>query len=419
MKIHASQSLKFRLVNFIDENPSGLRISIITSFMFVMLMLMAVPLSVVREIVFGSSPKKADLKTSLRSMIWLWNRSWIPVKPEMGTYFDIGWNLSAESCQALSRRRFVDKSPLKKKCDVAQLKLSVIRDCIQAEDIKKLAQADEELISLVGCVFETAYKWAASVESDEAHLVEAAPVLSGKVSALGKDFNDDATRGALLDLDDLCTALGQEYFLVSGTFLGVVRDGAFIGHDHDIDVGVFEDKLLEELLPALREADVFDVNKVDHICMRKVNDNGIKYDFMEKPAIIKLIHKSGIVIDIFIHFYDTGVMWHGSSVHRWNNKNFELKNYEFLGRLFKGADDFDLYLSENYGEDWRTPKPDFNSSIDTPNLSFVGTANSLVYFAWVIAKSVAENNPIRVREYLNMLSSLGALEVEGSVIRVK
>ena len=419
MIIKAPSGSKFRVVNFLEGNHSFVQTSLIRGSIFVTMILMAVPLRVVREIVYGSPQNMADLKASLRSLIWLWNRSWIPIKHEMGTFFDIGWYLTTESCRDLVRKQFISKKPLKRKCDLAQLKLSIIRDCVESGDGSKLAKADEEVVALVSSVLNDAHQWALFSDVGDDHPVQVSSKANGTVAPAGKDFDDESTRSVLIDFDDLCAALGQEYFLVSGTYLGVVRDGAFIGHDHDIDVGVFEDQLLEELLPALWVSDKFVVNKVDHICVRKVDDNGIRYCFMEKPAIIRLVHKTGISIDIFVHFHEDDRVWHGSSIHRWDNKRFSLKDYEFLGRCFKGAKDFDLYLNENYGPDWRVPVSDFNVNFDTPNLSFVGTANALVYFSWAIEKSVAGKNPLRVKKYIELLLSLDVVEIRGSAIRVR
>ena len=52
---------------------------------------------------------------------------------------------------------------------------------------------------------------------------------------------------------------------------------------------------------------------------------------------------------------------------KWYNTLFELKEYEFLGEKYFGAKDSNLYLTENYGEDWRIPKTSFDNVLDTPN----------------------------------------------------
>jgi len=234
-----------------------------------------------------------------------------------------------------------------------------------------------------------------------------------------KSFDNDASHAALLEFDDLCRANGLTFFLVSGTFLGVVRDGKFIGHDHDIDLGVFADKpVVERLLSALSKAQNFSLIKAERILLRKVDDGVLEYRLMDLPAIIKLVHRDGVAIDVFVHFIDGDAAWHGAGIHRWDNMQFELGDYPFLGRTFKGAADAELYLTENYGPNWRVPKSDFDSNTDTPNLRFAGSANALVFWAWMVARAADEANWGRAQQYLELLMRLGVLEEHLSGLRV-
>ncbi len=418
MRLAIPRGLRYWVVNLLEGNTSATMAWAVRGLILVSLILMAAPWQVAREVAYGLPRQSPDLKSALRAMLWVWNRSWIPFRFKLGTFFDIGWYLSAESCQALARRRFLSRDPLKRPCDLAQLKLATIKDGAQSQDRTRLLQADEEIRSLVSGVLSDAYRRAGA---DTGVAAEAEPLAAqpGPAAHGGQRFDNDRTRSALLDFDDVCRALGLRYFLVSGTFLGVVRDGAFIGHDHDIDVGVFEQDLTEALIPALSHSDRFVVNQVDTLCLRQASDDTVRYAFMAKSAIIRLAHRSGISIDIFTHFHDGDLVWHGSSVHRWNNTRFDLKDYAFLGRSFKGAVDFDRYLTENYGPDWRIPKRDFNVNLDTPNLSFAGTANALVYFCWMAANAVADKQFLRARKYIAMLAALGAVEVHDGLVRVR
>lgn len=411
MKLTIPNTLRYGVVNLMEGNTSALAAWAVRSLIFVSLIVMAAPWRVSKEVAWGSNVESLGLKASMRAMLWIWNRSWIPFKFRFGTFFDIGWYLSQESCQALVQRGFVSGDHLRRQCDLAQLKLATIRACVESGDQARLQQADQKTRALVSQIVNDGYQWAVSAEHVEPASPPAREGSKPPAPVAGQRFDNDRTRAALLDFDDLSKSLGLSYFLVSGTFLGVVRDKAFIGHDHDIDVGVFEEDVSDDMVPALSRPGAFTVNQVDYICLRKVNGNEVRYAFMEKPAIVRLAHSSGISIDLFIHFHDGDLVWHGSSVHRWNNRRFDLGDYEFLERTFKGATDFDLYLTENYGPDWRVPKRQFNVNLDTPNLGFVGTANALVYFAWMVANAVAENNVMRVRKYIDMLAALGALEL--------
>jgi hypothetical protein len=418
MSLTIPSGLRYRVVNLLEGKPSPVSAGLLRGSILLSLILMTVPWKVAKEVAYGSSRVSPDLKSALRTMLWIWNRSWIPFRFRLGTYFDIGWHLSTESCQALVQKGFISRKQLKRQCDLAQLKLSAIRDCVQTKDHGCLLTADQEIRSLVNSVLSEAYRWAMSTDCVETDKGSIKTEANSSKRVADNRFDNERTRSALLDFDDLCSVVGLRYFLVSGTFLGVVRDRAFIGHDHDIDVGVFEDDLTESLIPALSESENFIVNQVDYICLRQVDGDDVQYALMEKPAIIRLAHKTGISIDIFTHFDDGDLVWHGSSVHRWDNTKFDLGEYEFLGRSFKGALDFDRYLNENYGSDWRVPKVDFNVNLDTPNLSFVGTANALVFFSWVITNAVDEKKPDRVKKYTEMLSALGAIEIQEGIISV-
>lgn len=414
MKQPLSRRFRYWLIAFVAGKPSAYKSFALRSCMMLALMVMFVPMRVSREVVHGAGNETPDLKTALRCVLWLWNRSWMPFKRPVGTFFDIGWVLSEASCQALLRRSFLNKDPLKRQVDVAQLGLSSIKAGVEAQDHDKIQRADDEISARVMKVFDAGRDWsdttAHSIDSPQS---TAAPEYSDS-DGTDKGFHNATTRAALLAFDDLCARIGQEYFLVSGTFLGVVRDGTFIGHDHDIDLGIYASALHEDFLEALRASNDFTVARVDHIHLRESGAAGIRYARMDTPALIRIFHQSGIGLDVFVHFRDGAVDWHGCHEQRWDNTAFDLADYEFLGRTFKGPADADRYLTENYGPDWRVPKVDFDSSVDTPNISFVGSANGLVFWAWMVAQAVAEQDKRRVRKYLELLTRLGVYQPNDS-----
>ena len=404
MRLGVPDRLRYNTLNRLQFRRSPVSRGLLRSGLFIVLIAAAAPWRVTREVAFGI----AVLKPSVRAMLWIWNRSWVPIKFPVGTFFDIGWVLSEESCEALQRRNFVSKTPLKRECDLAQLKLSSIRAAIQAGDHDKVERADRELMSLVGDVFDTAREWAAA-----APLPPTPAKVTSKQPESTKDeksFDNEATKTALFDFDDLCGAIGQTYFLVSGTFLGAVREGGFIGHDHDIDVGIFEDELLDSLVPALDASEKFSVSRIDHVCLRESDSTGVRYTRMGKPVLIRFVHVTGVAFDGFVHFHDGDLVWHGTREQRWDNRRFELRDYEFLGRKLKGPADFDLYLTENYGPEWRVPKANFDTNVDTPNIGYVGSANGLVFWAWMVARAVAEGKVARARKFLEMLAATGAVK---------
>ena len=127
---------------------------------------------------------------------------------------------------------------------------------------------------LLSELFNQANRWVDSLALPVQPHPTKAEIVPKSAKADDTGFHNDITISALIDFDRLCAEIEQEYFLVSGTFLGAVRDGGFIGHDHDIDLGVFEDRLTIELLPRLKESYKFRVTRVDHAYLRHMNEGG-------------------------------------------------------------------------------------------------------------------------------------------------
>jgi len=174
----------------------------------------------------------------------------------------------------------------------------------------------------------------------------------------GARFEHAAAGTALADADAVFRAMGVRMFLVSGTFLGAVRDGGFVRTEYDIDVGYFvEDGGQRAVYEAFRDAPAF------------VHAN-------HSPLLIKAVHHSGITIDVFPHFAEDGLVWHGSNKHRWYNTPFTLAPYEFAGGQYLAPADAARYLEENYGN-WRTPCAFWDVSFDTPNRVFPRTSSAL------------------------------------------
>ena len=178
-------------------------------------------------------------------------------------------------------------------------------------------------------------------------------------------FTIEQARDALSALK----AISEPWYIISGTFLGAVREGTFLAHDYDIDIGIqasdFDDATFRAQIAATD--DLVLVNASPHIDMSAGPDHFWTGSW--QPALYRILHASGIGIDVFIHHLDGQQRWHGSGKHRWNNSEFALDDYTISGLPVKGPAHADLYLTENYG-DWRTPVKTFNCSTGTPNVEF-------------------------------------------------
>lgn len=183
-------------------------------------------------------------------------------------------------------------------------------------------------------------------------------------AAKGDDFTLD---DALASLQAL-RVLTMPWYIISGTFLGAVREGTFLSHDYDVDIGIHATDFDENaFLETIRDAP--DLTVVSASPAVNLHQEGDVWRAVQQPALYRVMHRSGIGIDVFIHHLDGATCWHGSAMHRWDNAAFELADYTIAGLPVRGPADADHYLTENYG-DWRTPVTTFNCYTGTPNVSY-------------------------------------------------
>lgn len=174
---------------------------------------------------------------------------------------------------------------------------------------------------------------------------------------------------AALALSQLKEDLGKhdiEFFLVSGTLLGCIREGAILGHDTDIDVGVMPDVTMKSLRNAIKHSSRFKLQEI-------VSEN-----------TLYVMHPNGVKIDVFRHYEESGKLYHGGIKCRWWNTPFELVSANFLDNEYLVPVDYDAYLKENYGN-WKIPIYDFDTFLDTPNMTVTDRAKMSLFF---MAKSI-------------------------------
>ena len=180
----------------------------------------------------------------------------------------------------------------------------------------------------------------------------------------GADFTLTDAKAALVALK----ALPAPWYIISGTFLGAVRDGTFLPHDYDIDIGIHAEDFDEAAVLAFiaRAPDLTLVNASPHLHL--VKTDGV-WRGTPRPALYRVLHRSGVGIDLFVHHLDGDIRWHGSDKHRWDNSEFSLAETVIAGLAVRGPAEADRYLTENYG-DWRTPVTTFDCATGTPNIRF-------------------------------------------------
>lgn len=189
-------------------------------------------------------------------------------------------------------------------------------------------------------------------------------------------FTQVQARAALQDAGCLMQRLQLPWYIVSGTFLGAVREGDFLAHDYDIDIGVHFEDFDHAMFVAGLHAD-------PRFCLVRIDDYvdlvGPDLAPIQTHALYKIMHQTGVEVDIFLHHLEGAQRWHGSARHRWWNADFETAPYKIAGLDVSGPADAETYLRENYG-DWRTPKITFDCSTGTPNVSFNRNLSSIAQF---------------------------------------
>jgi hypothetical protein len=189
-------------------------------------------------------------------------------------------------------------------------------------------------------------------------------------------FTKTQARTTLQDAGHLMQRLQFPWYIVSGTFLGAVREADFLAHDYDVDIGVHAEDFDHAVFLAGLRAD-------PNFCLVRIEDyvdlKGPELTAICAPALYKIMHRTGVEVDIFLHYLEGAQRWHGSARHRWWNADFATAPYTIADLTVAGPSDADTYLRENYG-DWRTPKTTFNCSTGTPNVSFNRNLPSIARF---------------------------------------
>lgn len=167
-----------------------------------------------------------------------------------------------------------------------------------------------------------------------------------------KSLEGKGGRRVLQSLREVLDAEGVPFFFAAGTALGLVRNGAPLDHDNDIDVGIFESHWdREQLVRLFTEHPDFDLDDANP----------------DSPKV-GIVHREGASIDLFKFYREGDAVFHDAIFVRWKNKPFTIEQRVLAqGDVVYLPSDVDNYLTENYG-DWRTPNKGFDAFVDGPNV---------------------------------------------------
>ena len=189
-------------------------------------------------------------------------------------------------------------------------------------------------------------------------------------------FIPSATRSLQLFSEHLPNT-DYPWYVISGTFLGLHRDNGFLPHDYDIDLGINAHEVdMDDLVSRLRSLPEHTIKSIYTIPRISVGET---VTYHEQTGIIKLVHSSGIQIDLFVHHLREGKLLHGTRIHVWENTAYGLEHRTLAGVDVLAPDTPERYLRENYG-DWETPITEFNCSTDTPNMHITQNFYAIAFF---------------------------------------
>ena len=158
-------------------------------------------------------------------------------------------------------------------------------------------------------------------------------------------MNKELAFKVLQEVDYILKSLEIPYFFMAGTLLGCIREGDFIGHDEDIDLGIFIEDLDDKLVKALQYKG-FSLDRV-----LGTRELGLEYSFL----------KEGVQVDLFFYYHDTNCIWHGSwyphegqmKLIKYAFDYFDIQATTFHDNPFPIPSEPEKFLETVYGPTWR------------------------------------------------------------------
>ena len=310
---------------------------------------------VYKEILFGN-----DLKTEFRRIVWFFKNKFLPFLNSTDLMFDFCMGLNLDQLKKIKKRLYT-LCKLKRDIVIELNLLKVIAHEIeyagnsQNLDFKSYSK-NEFLIQLNKVKKLLNNKTRINLEKSRKNLEN--------VSFLKVGMNIKDARDALIDIDYFFSSFNCSWFAISGTFLGVVREMQFLKHDLDVDIGIIADPTrFGTFIEKIKRSTKFEVSRIEY--QREYLDNKSS---IIRPVFVRVVHANGINIDFFWHFESNGKIYHGTSYLLWENSMFDLTSYEIYGLRINGPSDWNLYLTETYGN-WKKEKKDYNFHRDMNSLS--------------------------------------------------
>jgi len=165
-------------------------------------------------------------------------------------------------------------------------------------------------------------------------------------------------KNSLQVLSEFTSCLNDSYFLCYGTCLGALREGSFIKHDLDIDVGIMRGDFKLEYINSIIEKGFKLIRLYGSL------ECGLEFSFRKNGVKVDLMVYYQIGRTIYNCLWDNGGI-NGLSdmiVHSYNVKLFNIQQLEICGVSFYslGLE----YIKSVYGEKWKKPITPWNWRTD-------------------------------------------------------
>lgn len=180
----------------------------------------------------------------------------------------------------------------------------------------------------------------------------------------GKPFDRDVAARNLLALKTVFDRHGITFWLAYGTCLGAVREGNFIAHDTDTDLGVFAaDKAkIIAAMPDLAAVGLLPIrSKAPDDLLTLMRDD----EYIDLGIYRKQRDQEGF--DYWVY--------QGNRVYGDHHDRFD--TLEFLGQPFRVPQRVEAYLSTFYGAGWKTPVKNLPAKEPKSHLEFRTFSNLL------------------------------------------